>query len=160
MICRTTINGTFDTGQDALHIYVTEREGDSTTRLQIFVPVGLYVPAGVKLTIDKGSAYKIPIKFCLSNTCIAGDLAAPALLSAMEAGKSLDAGGGRHQHAGGHDVAAARPVRRRSQGRAGARSSSRRSTSEAGSVRGITARAAAARSIGSISDCAVNGLVR
>jgi invasion protein IalB len=89
MICRTTINGTFDTGQDALHIYLTEREGDSTARLQIFVPVGLYVPGGVKLTVDKGSAYKIPIKFCLSNTCIAGDLAAPALLGAMEAGKSL-----------------------------------------------------------------------
>ena len=89
MICRIMIDGTFDTGQDALHIYLTEREGDSTARLQIFLPVGLYVPAGVKLTVDKGTAYKIPIKFCLTNTCIAGDLAAPALLSAMEAGKSL-----------------------------------------------------------------------
>jgi invasion protein IalB len=89
MICRITINGSFETGQDAVHIYLTEREGDSTTRLQIFVPVGLYVPAGVKLTIDKGSAYTIPLKFCLSNTCIAGELAAPALLRDLEAGNSL-----------------------------------------------------------------------
>jgi invasion protein IalB len=89
MICRTTINGAFDTGQSALRIYLTEREGDSAARLQLFLPVGLNVQAGAKLTVDKGSAYKIPFKFCLTNTCIAGDLAAPALLRAMEAGKSL-----------------------------------------------------------------------
>ena len=89
MICRVSINGAFDTGQDALHIYLTEREGDSAARLQLFLPIGLYVPGGVKLTVDKGSAYKFPFKVCLTNNCIAGDVAAPALLRAMESGKSL-----------------------------------------------------------------------
>src|SRR3954471_70878 len=54
MVCRTTISGTFETGQIAVRIYLTEREGDSSARLQLFLPVGLYMPAGAKLTIDKG----------------------------------------------------------------------------------------------------------
>jgi invasion protein IalB len=89
MICRVSINGAFDTGQDALHIYLTEREGDSTARLQLFLPVGLNVQVGVKLTVDKGTAYKLPFTFCLTNTCIAGDVANPALLHDLETGESL-----------------------------------------------------------------------
>jgi invasion protein IalB len=89
MVCRTTISGTFETGQTALRIYLIEREGSSAARLQLFLPVGLYVRPGVKVSVDKGTAYKIPFTWCLTNTCIAGDLAAPALLREMEAGKTL-----------------------------------------------------------------------
>jgi len=89
MVCRTTISGAFETGQTAVRLYVTEREGDSTARLQLFLPVGLYVRPGVKLTIDKGTAHKIPFSWCLTNTCIAGDPASPALLREMETGKNL-----------------------------------------------------------------------
>ena len=46
MVCRTTISGTFATGQTAVRVYVTEREGDSVARLQLFLPVGLYMPPG------------------------------------------------------------------------------------------------------------------
>ena len=89
MVCRTTISGTFETGQIAVRIYVTEREGVGTARLQLFLPVGLYMPPGAKVSVDKGTAYKIPFSWCLTNTCIAGDRAAPALLREMEAGKNL-----------------------------------------------------------------------
>jgi len=89
MVCRTAISGTFETGQPALRIYVTEREGDSAARVQLFLPVGLYMPAGAKLSIDKGTTHKIPFTWCLTNTCIAGDAAKPALLREMETGKSL-----------------------------------------------------------------------
>ena len=89
MVCRTTISGTFATGQTAVRVYVTEREGDSVARLQLFLPVGLYMPPGVKLSVDKGTAHKIPFTWCLTNTCIAGDAAKPALLRELEAGKSL-----------------------------------------------------------------------
>jgi invasion protein IalB len=88
-VCRTTISGTFETGQIAVRVYVTEREGDSTARLQLFLPVGLYMPAGVKLTVDKGAAHKIPFTWCLTNTCIASDLAKAALLRELEGGKNL-----------------------------------------------------------------------
>jgi invasion protein IalB len=88
-VCRTTISGTFETGQIAVRVYVTEREGDSTARLQLFLPVGLYMPPGVKLTVDKGAAHKIPFTWCLTNTCIASDLAKAALLRELEGGKNL-----------------------------------------------------------------------
>jgi invasion protein IalB len=89
MVCRTSISGTFETGQIAVRVYVTERESDSAARLQLFLPVGLYMKPGAKLTVDKGTAHKIPFTWCLTNTCIAADLAGPALLREMENGKNL-----------------------------------------------------------------------
>ena len=56
MVCRTSITGTFETGQSAVRIDLTEREGDKAARLQLFLPVGLYLQAGVKITIDQGAA--------------------------------------------------------------------------------------------------------
>ena len=49
MVCRTTISGTFETGQSAVRIDLIEREGDKAARLQLFLPVGLYLQAGVSL---------------------------------------------------------------------------------------------------------------
>ena len=89
MVCRTTISGAFETGQIAVRVYLTEREGDTAARLQLFLPVGLYMPSGVKLSVDKGTAHKIPFSWCLTNTCIAGEAATRTLLSEMETGKNL-----------------------------------------------------------------------
>ena len=88
-ICRTTIAGRFETGQVAVRLYVAEREGESTARLQLFLPVGLYVPAGAKLSVDNGVANKVPFTWCLTNTCIAGAPAEPGLLRDMESGRNL-----------------------------------------------------------------------
>ena len=81
--------GTFETGQSAVRIDLIEREGDKAARLQLFLPVGLYLQAGVKLTVDQGAAYRIPYVWCLTNTCIAADLADPKLLKEMETGQKL-----------------------------------------------------------------------
>jgi invasion protein IalB len=89
MVCRTSISGTFETGQSAVRIDLVEREGDKAARLQLFLPVGLYLQAGVKITIDQGPAYRIPYVWCLTNTCIAADLADPKLIKEMEAGQKL-----------------------------------------------------------------------
>jgi invasion protein IalB len=89
IVCRTTITGTFQTGQSAVRIDLIEREGDKAARLQLFLPVGLYLQAGVKITIDQGASYRIPYVWCLTNTCIAADLADPALLKEMETGQKL-----------------------------------------------------------------------
>ena len=58
MVCRTSITGTFETGQSAVRINLIEREGEKASRLQLFLPVGLYLQAGVKITIDQGSSYQ------------------------------------------------------------------------------------------------------
>jgi invasion protein IalB len=89
MVCRTTISGTFETGQTAVRVYVVEREDGGAARLQLLLPVGLSIRPGVKLAVDKGAAHNIPFSFCLTNSCIAGDKASPALLREMESGKSL-----------------------------------------------------------------------
>ena len=88
-VCRTSITGTFVTGQSAVRIDLIEREGDKTTRLQLFLPVGLYLQAGVKLTVDQGATHRIPYTWCLTNTCIAADVADPGLLKEMETGRKL-----------------------------------------------------------------------
>jgi invasion protein IalB len=89
MVCRTTISGTFETGQTAVRIDLIEKEGEATGRLQLFLPVGLYLQAGAKVTVDQGSAYRVPYMWCLTNTCIAADLADPRLIKEMEAGQKL-----------------------------------------------------------------------
>ncbi|TAI64585.1 invasion-associated locus B family protein [Bradyrhizobium sp. Leo170] len=89
MVCRTTISGTFNTGQTAVRVYLTEREDNSGARLQLFLPVGLYLPAGATLTVDQGTTYRLPFTWCLTNTCIAGDLANPHLLHDMDSGQKL-----------------------------------------------------------------------
>ncbi len=88
-VCRTSINGTFDTGQSAVRIDLIERESESKARLQVFVPVGLYLPPGVKLAVDKGKTYQVPYAWCMTNTCIAGNPADKQLLGEMEKGGKL-----------------------------------------------------------------------
>jgi invasion protein IalB len=89
MLCRTTITGTFDTGQIAVRVDLIEREGGDGDRVQLFLPVGMYLQAGVKLTIDQGRPFQIPYSWCLTNACIAADLADPKLVNEMESGRSL-----------------------------------------------------------------------
>ena len=88
-VCRTTISGTWETGQSAVRIDLIERDGEDAPRLQLFLPVGLYLQAGVKLTVDQGQSYQIPYVWCLTNTCIAGSRANPALIHQMETGQQL-----------------------------------------------------------------------
>jgi invasion protein IalB len=89
LVCRTSISGAFETGQTAVRIDLIEREGDKAARLQMFVPVGLYLQAGVRITIDQGATYRFPYVWCLTNSCIAADLADPKLIKEMETGQKL-----------------------------------------------------------------------
>jgi invasion protein IalB len=89
MVCRTTISGTWDTGQTAVRADLIEREGEGKARLQLFLPVGMYLQAGVKLTVDQGEPYKVPYVWCVTNTCIAGNAVDPQLIREMEKGEKL-----------------------------------------------------------------------
>lgn len=89
MVCRTTISGTWETGQSAVRIDLIEREGEAAARLQLFLPVGLYLQTAPKLTVDQEKAYQVPYVWCLTNTCIAADKADPGLVKEMESGDKL-----------------------------------------------------------------------
>ena len=89
MVCRTTMNGRWDSGQIALRMDFIEREGDPVTRLQIFVPPGLFLQPGVKLTVDQGPPMQIPYVICLANGCVAGSVATASLIHDLETGQML-----------------------------------------------------------------------
>ena len=89
MVCRTTINGRWDTGQIALRVDLIEREGDPVARLQIFVTPGSFLQPGIKLTVDQGSPMQIPYVICLTNGCVAGSVANAGLIHDLESGQML-----------------------------------------------------------------------
>jgi invasion protein IalB len=89
MVCRTTINGKWDTGQIAIRVDLIEREGDPVVRLQMFVPPGSFLQPGIKLTVDKGAPMQIPYVICLTNGCVAGSVANAALIHDLESGQML-----------------------------------------------------------------------
>jgi invasion protein IalB len=89
MLCRTSITGTFATGQMAVRLDLIDREGDGVARLQLFAPVGMYLPAGVKLTVDQGAPHQVPYTWCLTNACIAGNVADPEMVQEMDSGQAL-----------------------------------------------------------------------
>jgi invasion protein IalB len=88
-VCRTSITGTFTTGQVAVRVDIVEREGDATARLQVFSPVGMYLPRPAKLTIDQGKPHSVPYTWCLTNACIAGTVADPNMLKEMTSGRTM-----------------------------------------------------------------------
>jgi len=88
-VCRTSITGTFETGQAAVRVDLIEREGGGNPRLQIFLPVGLYLPPGVKMTVDESHSRRLPFSWCLTNACIAADIASPAMIKQLETGHTL-----------------------------------------------------------------------
>jgi invasion protein IalB len=88
-ICRTSISGTFPTGQMAVRVDIVEREGDATARLQVFCPVGMYLPKPATLTIDQGKPHDVPYTWCLTNACIAGAAADPKMVQEMSSGQTL-----------------------------------------------------------------------
>jgi invasion protein IalB len=88
-LCRTSITGRFATGQIAVRMDIIQREGDDTARLQVFSPVGMYLQKPVKLTIDQGKPYDVPYTWCLTNACIAGNVADPQLVQDMGSGQMM-----------------------------------------------------------------------
>ena len=88
-VCRTTIDGKWDTGQIALRVDLIEREDAPAKRLQIFLPSGFFLQPGVRLTFDKGSSMNVPYTICLANGCVAATVADPDFLHTLETGRIL-----------------------------------------------------------------------
>jgi invasion protein IalB len=73
----------------AIRVDIVERDGDAIARLQVFSPVGMYLPTPAKLTIDQGKPHSVPYTWCLTNACIAGTLADPTMIEEMASGQTL-----------------------------------------------------------------------
>jgi invasion protein IalB len=89
VVCRTTINGKWNTGQIVIKVDLIEREEAPAARLQIFVLPGFFLQPGIRLTVDKGSSVHVPYTICLANGCVAATVADPGFVTAMESGRTL-----------------------------------------------------------------------
>jgi invasion protein IalB len=88
VLCRTTITGTWDTGQMAIRLDVIEREGNP--RIQILLPVGLYLQAGVKLHLGaKSRDIRLPYSWCFSNVCVAAAPIDKAAIAAIGEARTI-----------------------------------------------------------------------
>lgn len=88
MLCRTSIAGAFATGQMAVRVDIIERE-EGASRLQLFAPVGMYLPGGVTFTVDHGTPRQLAYSWCFTNACIAAGVADPTMLHELDSGKTL-----------------------------------------------------------------------
>jgi invasion protein IalB len=88
VLCRTTITGTWDSGQMAIRLDVIEREGNP--RIQILLPVGLYLQAGVKLHLGaKSRDIHLPYSWCFANLCVAAAPLDQAAVAALGAARTI-----------------------------------------------------------------------
>ena len=49
----------------------------------------MYLPPGVKLTVDQGAPHQAPYSWCLTNACIAANVADPKMVQEMDTGQTL-----------------------------------------------------------------------
>lgn len=89
-VCRITINGTLDTGQEMIRVDLIESETGGGARLQILLPPGEFLRAGLKVRIDASDPMEIPYTWCLSNICVAAGAVTPEFIQGMESGQSLN----------------------------------------------------------------------
>jgi invasion protein IalB len=89
MVCRTSIEGKSDIGQLTLRVDLIEREEAPAVRLQMFVPAGLFLQPGIKLSVDKGATLSIPYTICLANGCVAATVVGASFLRELESGSKL-----------------------------------------------------------------------
>jgi invasion protein IalB len=72
----------------AVRVDLIER-ANGEPRLQVFLPVGLYLQPGVKVTVDKHQTLRFPYSWCLTNICVAANRVDSDLIHEMETGKNL-----------------------------------------------------------------------
>ncbi|MBR0973941.1 MULTISPECIES: invasion associated locus B family protein [Bradyrhizobium] len=89
MICRTSIAGATEAGQEMLRVDLIEGAAGTGGRLQIFVPPMLFLEAGVRVIIDKGNAVDVPFAWCFSNTCVAARAVDAAFIRRMKTGRDV-----------------------------------------------------------------------
>lgn len=85
----TSIEGKSDIGQLTLRVDLIEREDAPAARLQMFVPAGLFLQPGIKLSVDKGVTLSVPYTICLANGCVAATVADASFLRELESGSKL-----------------------------------------------------------------------
>lgn len=89
-ICNVQNIVTADSGQLLTAVSMIEVKGKVTKKLlQISVPTGRLIPAGIGMQIGQGKAIKVEYAICFPDRCIAEAGLSPELIAAMKKGSEL-----------------------------------------------------------------------
>lgn len=78
-----------ETGQRLLNIMIRKGETPTTPAMMLTLPHGLYLPAGVKMSIDDTPVQDLEVQTCQPTGCFAGMAVSEGLLEAMRQGSAL-----------------------------------------------------------------------
>lgn len=88
-LCRTFRNVTLQTGQQFFRIDIVQEQDQQTARVELNLPLGLFLPAGVTLAVDEFPEVRIPYITCLANLCRAADGLSQEFVTAMKSKQRL-----------------------------------------------------------------------
>jgi invasion protein IalB len=72
-------------------IVLKVKQGDKTmTMMRVVVPIGVYLPTGVALEIDKAAVARVPFTRCLPRTCEAFAEASPPTIEKLKKGTAAN----------------------------------------------------------------------
>jgi invasion protein IalB len=83
MVCRTSIAGVTDSGQEMLRVDLIEAGTGQGARLQIFLPPMLFLEAGVRVSFGQSEPVTIPFAWCFTNVCVAAHAVDAAFIRRM-----------------------------------------------------------------------------
>jgi len=89
MVCRTTITGVVETGQEMLRVDLIERGAGKAALLQIFLPPMLFLQAGVKVAIGHRDPVNFRFGWCVSNACMAAHAVDADFIQRMKSGQEM-----------------------------------------------------------------------
>lgn len=77
------------TGQFVASVTVSKPAADKNGRILLRIPLGVFNPAGVTMSVDDGKPEALQIQTCDAKGCYAGGLITPEKLAAMRKGAAL-----------------------------------------------------------------------
>ena len=91
--CRMTQYMTHkESGQRIVSVAIIRDKGDDAPVAMVFVPLGVYLPAGMTLQVDEGAPLKLEYDHCVRGGCLVRTRLVPELIAQLKAGKTVKYG--------------------------------------------------------------------
>ena len=78
-----------ESGVPVVVVVLVEPEGEARKLLRVTLPLGMSLPAGTRVIIDKGQPLTGPYVICISSGCVAEYEASDELITKMKTGQTL-----------------------------------------------------------------------
>jgi invasion protein IalB len=88
-VCFTGEDGKVESGMPVVSAVLIEREGEAKKMLRVTLPLGMQLPQGTRIIVDRGQPMNGPYVICLANACVADYEASEELIATMKRGQWL-----------------------------------------------------------------------